>query len=103
MKYAHVEAGSIYEMAFFGYDSKGIPMYLGDGRYWRCGITNSDEIQFYIKNGFARYDTRAGWQLIKHSNGVHLPFYDSLSVLLTIVTGKQIGRASCRERVSSPV
>ena len=82
MKYAHFEAGSIYEMSFFGYDSKGIPMYFGsDGRYWRCGIDNSDEIQFYIKNGFARSDTRAGWQLLTRSNGEHTEFYDSLLVI----------------------
>ena len=81
MKYAHSEAGSIYKMSFIGYDSKGIPMYFGDGRYWRFGISNTDEIQFYIKNGFPHPSTDAHWQLIMHSNGEHTPFYDSLLVL----------------------
>ena len=41
-----------------------------------------------------------GYRAMKIVRGLHL---DLLCVRVAIVTGKQIGRASCRERVSSPV
>ena len=73
---------------------------------WTCNIdylSPSDDMNAYDFISDSNLTTLVTSILDLENSNLPIDYFTSVLPRLNIVTGKQIGRASCRERVSSPV